>query len=601
MNVRLDRLFLAIARAALALAPAAAQSPTPSPAPSPAENIQVLYDQKVPMRDGIRLSANIFVPRELKSPLPAILVLTPYNNDHNTPRGIYFSTHGYVFVTVDCRGRGNSDGVFTPFVNEGRDGYDVVEWIARQPWCNGKVGTMGGSYKGMDQWLIAKEHPPHLASMSPTATVAPGIDATWDRNIFRTYNLNILSYVFGRTQNRENFFSDYNTARVQQAYREHRPYAELIDALASPPENHMQQVYRTWTAHPTLDRYWLDMLPTADDFARLQIPILIITGYFDDDQPGTMHYYDGFQRAASDEQKSRIYFIAGPWDHGGTRRPSATLGGLDFGKESVLDIFGLHKAWFDWTLKGGPKPDLLKDHVVYFSMGASTWKSAPTLAALSNDVVSYYLDADGRNPSDPFQSGRLGSAPAAGEAAATIVYDPLQNANKDKGVGASGRELTSQAYLNEPGWLYFHTAPLAAPVEISGFPVLDAFIRIDAPDTDFYYRLYEVKPDGTNLFLARGLMRARFRNSLTKEELVTPGAVTEYRIQALNFFNRTIPAGSRLRLMFGPLDSSEYQKNYNTGGDVSKESGKDARTVKIELLGGSRYPTRLELPVLRPR
>jgi hypothetical protein len=563
----------------------------------PAEDIQVLYDQKLPLRDGVRLSANIFRPRALPAPLPAILVLTPYTNDHNTPRGIYFATHGYVFVTVDCRGRGNSDGEFTPFVNEGRDGYDVVEWIARQPWCNGKVATIGGSYKGMDQWLIAKENPPHLAAMAPTATVAPGIDAVGDRNILRSYNLNILSYVFGRTLNRENFFSDYNRAVVQAGYRQHRPYAELLDALAAPPDNHLQKVFATWIAHPALDRYWLDMLPSPAEFARIRIPILTITGYFDDDQPGTMYYYDNFQRYGSAAARAGNFFIIGPWDHAGTRHPVDHLGGLRFGPGSVLDIFDLHRQWFDWTLKGAARPAFLKDRVAYFSMGADLWRYAPDLAAIAGGRVSYHLDPAGVNPTDPFRSGRLRTDPVPAAGSAHLVYDPLRLAGQDQAVADSGQELTSQAYLNEDGWLYFHSPVLAEDLEISGYLTLHAFVQIDAPDTDFDYKLYELKADGSSVFLAHGLMRARYRTSLEQETLVVPGSINEYTIQSLNLINRQIPKGSRLRLKFGYLDNPDYQKNYNSGGDVSRESARDARTVDIRLHCGSQYPSRLDIPV----
>lgn len=565
-------------------------------APLPPEDLQVIYYQKVPLRDGVNLSATLYKPKAQAAPLPALMVLTPYCSDHNTERGLYFAERGYVFVSVDCRGRGNSEGTFTPFSQEGKDGYDAVEWIAKQPWCNGKVATMGGSYKGMDQWLIAKENPPHLAAMAPTATVCPGIDAVGDRNILRTYNLNILTYVSGRTQNREAFFSPYNVAKIEQAYREHRPYGELLEALAAPPENHLQEVFRTWISHPTFDRYWQDMLPSPQDYARLKLPVLSITGYFDSDQPGTMHYVNAFHQFAPKATRDQWYFVVGPWDHSGTRRPKQALGGLDFGKGSVLDILDLHKAWFDWTLKGGPKPAFLQDHVAFFQMGSNTWAYAPTLAALTDHSVVYNLANTGADPTDPFCSGQLLTRPApAGEA--SLRWNPLENANH----GGGEDDFTSQAVLSEPSWLWYHSEPLSEAMELSGAPTLRAFVSIDAKDMDFAFQLFEVKSDGTSVFLARGVQRARFRQGLEREVLVKPGDVLEYTIPALNLTNRRLAKGSRLRLCFGPLDSNDAQKNYGTGGDVSFESGKDAKPIQVRLWAGTAHPSRLELPIRTAR
>ena len=558
-----------------------------------AKDIKVLYRQKVPLRDGINLAANIFIPENMSEPLPAIMVLTPYNNDHNTKRGIYFSTNGYVFVTVDCRGRGDSEGVFTPFENAGKDGYDAVEWIAKQPWCNGKVATMGGSYKGMDQWLIAKENPPHLVTMSPTATVCPGIDATRDRNIYRGYNLNILSYVSGKVANKENFFSEYSVGKVHKNYEEHLPYAELLNAIES-PTNHMQKVFKRWISHPTFDDYWKEMLPSKSDYERFNIPILSITGYFDDDQPGHMHYYDHFQKYASEKAKANMYFVIGPWDHSGTRRPKSELGGLNFGEKAVIDILGIHKEWFDWTMKNADRPPFLKDHVTYFKMGENNWHYVPNLESMANSKNNYYLSSESVNPKSVFHSGRLSNAPVNEKATDQLIYNPLESAYKRKNVGRD--YLTDQTYINEKGWLYYHSPVFENDMEISGFLTLNAYIEINTPDTDFEFKVFEVKPDGTNVFLGSGVMRARFRNSLEKEELVEPEEVNLYKIKSLYMLNKKVENGSQLRLIFGYLDTPDFQKNYNSGKDISYETATDAKTATIKLYCNKKFPSHLEIP-----
>ena len=565
------------------------------------QDIDLLLHQKIPTRDGIHLSANIFKPAQMNVPLPAIMVLTPYVSDHNTKRGIYFARHGYVFVSVDTRGRGNSEGVFTPFESEGKDGYDVLEWIASQPWCNGKIGLMGGSYKGMVQWLILKENPPHLTSIAPTATVCPGIDATRNNNIYMTFILGKMFSLSGKTIQRLLPSSDYTKEKVKQYYTNHTQYANLLKGALETPGNHLQKVFKRWISHPTLDDYWKNMLPSPEDYAKIDIPIMVITGYFDGDQPGTMHYYTNFQKYASKKAKSKMFLIYGPWDHGGTRRPVAELGGLNFGEASVLDIFDIHRQWFDWTMKNGKKPDFLQDNVWYFQMGSNEWKYASSLETIANHTLTYYLSSKQKQSSDVFHSGQLTTKKANDAEPDTLMYNPLTSAFKDNYMYVNQHKnyLTDQSYIIEKGWLYYHTPVLSSDIDIAGYITLDAFIEINTPDTDFYYKLYEIKPNGDNVLLAKGLMRVRYRNSLEKAELVEPDTVNQYRMKSLCMLCRKVEKGSRLRLLFGYLDSPDYQKNYNSGKDVSYESGKDARTATIKIYCNEKFPSSIEIPIFR--
>jgi putative CocE/NonD family hydrolase len=139
-------------------------------------DVDLEWGVKIPLRDGVHLNATIYRPHEQKEGLPVIFTLTPYIGDSYQDRATYFSQNGYVYALVDVRGRGNSEGSFEPFANEGRDGYDVVEWLAKQPWCNGKGAMWGGSYAGFDQWSTLKEFPPHLATIVPAAAAHAGVD-----------------------------------------------------------------------------------------------------------------------------------------------------------------------------------------------------------------------------------------------------------------------------------------------------------------------------------------------------------------------------------------------------------------------------------------
>src|ERR1041385_5139753 len=184
---RLHRQTFAAALLLLLVAPLSTLAHQPTDDKKPAPAVDLLWGVKMPLRDGVQLNATVFKPKDQKDPLPVIFTLTPYIADSYTDRAMYFAQHGYVYALVDVRGRGNSGGKFEPFANEGRDGHDVVEWLATQSWSNGKVAMWGGSYAGFDQWSTAKEFPPHLTTIVPAAAAHPGVDFPMEYNLRGPY------------------------------------------------------------------------------------------------------------------------------------------------------------------------------------------------------------------------------------------------------------------------------------------------------------------------------------------------------------------------------------------------------------------------------
>ncbi|HUJ39341.1 MAG TPA: CocE/NonD family hydrolase, partial [Candidatus Acidoferrales bacterium] len=314
-----------------------------------APGVDMLWGVKIPMRDGVELNATIFKPADQKERLPVVVTLTPYIGDSYTDRAMYFARHGYVYALVDVRGRGNSGGSFEPFANEGRDGHDVVEWLAQQPWSNGKVAMWGGSYAGFDQWTTAKELPPHLATIVPAAAVHPGVDFPMQYNLTGPYLMRWLSFTSGHTGNGR-LFGDYAfwTEKFFELYAHHMAFRELDRLVGNP-----SPIFQKWLDHPTPDAYYDAMVPSPEQYARIKIPILTITGAYDVDQPGALTYYTRHMRYGSAEAVANHYLIFGPWDHPGTRTPRDEVGGLKFGPASVLDLNDLHRQWYDWTMKSG--------------------------------------------------------------------------------------------------------------------------------------------------------------------------------------------------------------------------------------------------------
>ncbi|HEX5124179.1 MAG TPA: CocE/NonD family hydrolase, partial [Rhodanobacteraceae bacterium] len=570
------RLVLA---AGLALASASAFGADAAKAPG--DPVQFQWGVKIPLRDGVKLNATVYRPLDQKDPVPCVFTLTPYISQSYHDRGMYFAAHGYVFATVDVRGRGNSEGEFTPLLQEAKDGHDVVEWLGTQPYCNGKVTMWGGSYAGYDQWATAKEFPSHLATIVPVASPMPGVDYPMRNNIFYPYDMQWLTFVSGKA-GQDKIFGDSNfwSAEFRRWYEAHAPFAELDKWIGNP-----SPIFQTWIAHPAQDAYWDSYSPTDEQYAKMDLPILTITGHYDGDQPGAIAFYRAYFAHASQAGKDRHYLIIGPWDHPGTRTPQAEVAGLKFGEASLLDMNALHKAWYDWTMKSGTKPEFLKDKVAFYVVGEEAWRYAPSLDAVTARAEPWYLDSVTGRANDVFASGSLDRKKPSGGKPDSYVYDPLDTSPAEWQSIDVPNGLTDQRdTLNSSGKvLVYHTAPFAADTDIAGFFKLSAWLSIDQPDTDFVAQVSEIKSDGSSVALSDDLLRARYRKSFRDAAPVKPGAVERYDFDHFTFQARRIAKGSRLRLVISPLNSQWSQKNYNSGGVVSNETAKDAKKVNVTL------------------
>ncbi|KRD79707.1 CocE/NonD family hydrolase [Lysobacter sp. Root983] len=574
---------------------AVAQEPKPK-----TPEIAFQWNVRIPLRDGVNLSAIRYRPQAQQVGTPCIFALTPYTAQRNHPRAMYFAGQGYTYYAVDVRGRGNSEGVFTPMLQEAKDGYDVSEWLARQPECNGKVAMSGGSYGGYSQWAVAKELPPHLVTIVPVAAVGPGIDFPILNNIPYTYNMQWLTFVSGHAS-QDRIFADgaFWGAQYKRWYEAHAPFKELDTYIGNP-----SPIFQGWIEHPQQDAYWDSYRPSPEQYAKMTTPILSITGHYDDDQPGALSYYKEHMRHGGSRAKAAHYLIIGPWDHDGTNIPQAEMGGLKFAPAALIDMPALHIAWYDWVLKQGKKPEFLKDKVAFYMVGEEAWRYAPSLQAATASTQTWYLDSQGGRANDVFEAGQLRGAPSAASTPDRYVYDPLDT---------SPLQYEYRPEVFAPGYAYildqrgtqlssgkqlvYHTPVLERDTDIAGFFKLSAYIALDQPDTDFTAKLYEVRADGSTVYLTQELKRARYRASLREAVLVTPGKVERYDFDRFPFTARRLSQGSRLRLVIAPLNSLAMQKNYNSGGVAADESGKDARKVTVTLYHDAQHPSALYVPI----
>jgi putative CocE/NonD family hydrolase len=510
---------------------------------------------------------------------------------------MYFAAHGYPFLTVDVRGRGNSQGEFRPLIQEAHDGYDVVEWLAKQPYCNGKVAMWGGSYAGYDQWVTATQFPPHLATIVPAAAPYAGVDFPFRNNIFYTYDAQWLALTNGRAAQTSLFGDD---PFWKAKFRRWLEAGESFNSLGGDVLGDRVGTLQEWVAHPYPDDYWDQYNPTSEQYAKLTLPILTITGSYDDDQPGALAHYKEYMRNTSAEGRARHYLIIGPWDHAGTRTPDAHVGGLTFGPASLVDLPKLHLEWFAWTMQGGPKPAFLEKPVAYYVMQADRWRYADSLDSVTASMQPYYLDSK-QNATDVLEGGLL--QPQAGSGAADhFLYDPRDTSLAQVEYGEDPSSLTDQrmVYAQRGHEVVYHTAPFDKDTEVSGFFKLSAWIAIDQPDVDLQARVFEIAPDGGSVALSSDLMRARYREGLREPKPVRTKGALRYDFERFTFVSRMIRKGSRLRLVISPVNSIFSEKNYNSEGVVAQETVRDARAVNVTLVHDRGHPSVLWVPVGQP-
>jgi len=567
------------------------------------------WDVRIPLRDGTRLSATLYLPAEKIEPAPCLLTLTPYTAQRIHPRASYFAAHGYPFLAVDARGRGNSEGIFRPYLQEAKDGHDIVEWIARQPFCNGRVAMFSGSYEGYDQWAVAKEFPSHLTTITPSVAAGLGIDFPMRNNIPYPYVMRWLLLTAGRTS-QDRIFEDQNFWRDQYRvwFLSGRPFKELDSLIGNP-----SPIFQEWVSHPEQDSYWDTFLPTAAEYAKLNLPILSLTGSYDANQPGALHFYREHLRHASPTAVAKHYLVIGPWDHGGSLSPKPEFGGIKFGPAARVDVMRLHLDWYNWTLRDGPQPAFLQGSVAYYVTGAEKWRYADSLEAVTAQHQLLYLDSQG-SASRALFSGSLGELAGKG-AGDSYTYDPrdLSIAEVESGLEYPSPptllrptfpndSLIDQTlvYANEGKALFYHSSPFLRDTQITGFFKLTAWISINQPDTDFLVTVYELTPDGGSILLTSDLMRARYRESLRTPRLVQTEKPLRYDFDHFTFISRQLKKGSRLRLVIGPINSIYYQKNYNSGKRVADESMEDARAVTVTLFHDKTHPSVLHVPLGHP-
>jgi putative CocE/NonD family hydrolase len=558
-------------------------------------------DQQAPMRDGVQLRVDLFRPRA-EGRFPAILWQTPYNKSGGAARAQKFAARGYVVVNVDVRGRFDSEGQWDPFSPSHKtDGYDSVEWTARQPWCSGNVGTFGLSYMGWTRWWTASQSPPSLKAIVPE--VAPPdhfYNCPYQNGIFVCWMMDWAGMMSARRPHSAGPGPYGGFAVNREAAYRQLPYIAFDKSRGYQPT----PWWRTWMLQNTAaGEYWRAIAyQTPESYAGVKVPSLAITGWFDANFPGAPMNYLGMKQHGGTPEARRPRMIVGPWEHIiNTRREAA---GVDFGPQAIIDWDGYVCRWFDYHLKGIDNQVLADPPIQVFVMGRNQWRSADDWPLSEAVPTKYYLHTQGHANSSA-GDGRLDTQSPGDEPPDHYTYDP--NDPTPSPAFANGhidgpRDVSGAA--SRPDVLVYSTPVLDQDVEVVGPISARLFAATSARDTDWMIRLVDVHPDGRALFLAEGVMRARHRDdqrrgAFNPERLssIDPDRVYEYAIDFWRPTGNVFAKGHRIRVEISSSYYPYYLRNLNTGEDnlaLATQPVVARQTIRHD----ADHPSHIVLPVV---
>lgn len=520
------------------------------------------------LKDGATLSAIVVRKRSVTQPLPATLFFTPYSQG---PSDIQLAKvpaeRGYVGVVVYSRGIRTNLQDFVPYVHDGEDAREAIAWIVRQPWCNGNVGMFGGSYVGFVQWAVARNPPAALKTIVPQVGVMPGFGMPVENNVFQSFAFGWANNILGFPQPAASLFERW--------YRNGLPYREL-DHL----DGHPNRVFQQWLRHPAYDNYWRSLVPTPEQLANLKIPILMTDGYYNGSQIGSMQYVSEYFKY---NKHPDLYLVIGPWDHFGAQRSAApVLMGYRIDPVADISMRKLAFEWLDWILKGADKPKILENRVNYEVMGANEWKHAPSLQAMHDQTLTFYLSG-ARNGSNYLLASQV---PAhASHLEQTVDFHDRTTQNNYYTPSIISDHLESSSAHS----LVFVSRPFDRSFNIDGSFAGKLVASINKKDMDFYVAIYELMPDGRYFYLAHDIGRASYAHDRSHRELLVPGRKTGIPLADSNLVSRRISKGSRLVVVLN-VDKNPYMEiNYGTGKPVADESIEDAgQPLRIQWYSDSR-------------
>jgi putative CocE/NonD family hydrolase len=548
-------------------------------------------DVSVPMRDGVVLRADVLRPRS-EGRFPVLVYRTPYGKDDALKHYTIFRhavERGYAVVVQDVRGRYASSGEFRPYENEGRDGYDTIEWAAQQPWSDGAVGTFGLSYPGAVQWLAAVENPPHLKAMVPAMTFSTPQNFFYAGGV---WDLSWIEWIWDNIapdlRTRNNLPGPKTESEAIEIWKQSAP--KMLSKL---PLNQMEELrsvapfYYDWLSHPPDDGWW-DWCELRNKYSRVHAAVLNFSGWYDDNYgpEGAITNFLGLRRARAEQADPRVAILIGPWVHGVDATAQAKAGEREFGPLATIDYNEVVLRWMDRYLRGIHNGVGRAKPVRYFVMGDNQWHETDTWPPAAK-ATPYYLTGN---------SQLSERAPEAAEQFTVFTSDPSDPVvNSYSQSGAHDyRRLRQRGDV-----LTFDSIPLQHSAEVTGPIQAHIYFSCDCLDTDLWVRLLDVSSDGTALnLMSPGLdvLRASYRNLARGRQLLSPGQTYELDLNNLITSN-VFEKGHRIRIQVSATFFPNFSRNLHSG-DLETASARMQKAT-IHIFHDRRHPSRIVLPVVK--
>ena len=559
----------------------------PTSTPNSYEDVSVENNLAVPMRDGVKLYANVYRP-DVSGSFPVVLTRLPYGKDEPycfmPVHGRYWAKKGYACVVQDVRGKYASEGTFEPFVNEANDGYDTIDWIARQPWCDGNIGMTGESYFGYTQLAAATMNHPNLKC------IAPGVAALGVIYGVCSYNFdhNALSL-----QTMASWVADMTVDKTLNPMPLDYWHLPLItmDENAGNRSEYFKDLFR----HSPDDAYW-ERSNVQEKFNQIKIPAYHWGGWYDVILPGTMRGWQGIKEISDSlEARNNQWLVVAPVDHELSPITTHRIGRIDIGAEAWS--YDRIQHFFDYWLKGIDNGFGKTPRVEIFTIGDNKWRHEDEWPLARTKYTRYYLHSKG-SANTSMGDGSLGITEPGDEAVDHYVYDPNMPVTiaLEQSYWYLAETLKNRIYIERrEDVLVYSTSKLEKDMEVTGPIAVTLFAASSARDTDFTATLVDVFPDGYVHMIQEGIVRARYRNSGSEASLLEPGKVYEYKID-LCATSYVVKKGHRIRVEISSSNFNRWDRNPNTG----NEYGLDTETVKANqtVYHDEKHPSHITLPVI---
>ncbi|WP_350285175.1 CocE/NonD family hydrolase [uncultured Croceitalea sp.] len=523
-------------------------------------------DTLVSTRDGANISIIIARRKDMRVPKPVILQSTIYVRDKGRDLIALKESvdRGYVGVIAYARGKRYSDQEIWPYENDANDTYDVIDWVSKQIWCDGRVAMFGGSYNGFTQWAATKKMHPALKTIVPYVANRPGLGLPMENNVFINPNYEWSFYVGN------NKYLDSITGNDRQRFRsmqnkwwESGAAYKTLDSI----DGAYNKWFKRWISHPSFDTYWQKMAPYKEDFAMIDIPILSIDGYYNDSQNSGLYYLrEHYKYNPSAEH----YLIIGPYSHfGAQRNGAAVINGYKVDSDALIDTNEITYQWFDYILNDSVKPKKLKDKINYQVMGGNEWRGASSIEKMSNQRLKLFLTNTKLNdylilsPREPLNKGFLHQ---------TVDFNDRASSNNTN-------YYPDPIILDELDFtngFCFVSEPFDQSVLVNGSFTGELKVNINKKDFDYGVTLYELTPEGWYFHLSYIVGRASYAHDASKRQLLKPNKIEKISFSNTHLVSKKLDIGSRLVIFLDVNKNPFSQLNYGTGKKVMEETIKDA-------------------------